>query len=99
MSARALVLSAGLVIASFTPAICGSITAAVTDWDEVNRTIILEDNSKISNIAKTVVVPTLKQGDVVTVDYNGSDNGIDSINSITIITDVAKRQVPVPKRG
>lgn len=99
MSARAFVLAAGFVVASLTPALCDSVTAAVTDWDAVNRTITLEDNSKISDIAKTVAVPSLKQGDIVTVDYNGSENGIDSINSITVITDVAKRQVPVPKRG
>lgn len=99
MSARAIILAAGLVAASFTPAFCDSFTAAVTDWDAANRTITLEDKSKVMSIAPTVAVPNLHAGDVVTVDYNGSENGIDSINSITIETDVAKRQITVPKRG
>ena len=46
MSARAIFLAAGLVAASFTPALCDSFTAAVTDWDAANRTITLEDNSQ-----------------------------------------------------
>jgi hypothetical protein len=99
MSARALVLAAGLVAASFTPAFSDSITATVKSWDAANRTITLEDESMVVGIAKTVSVPSLKAGDEVTVDFNGSENGIDSVNSITVITDVAKRQVPVPKRG
>lgn len=92
-------MAAGFVATSFTPALCDSITAAVKDWDAADRTITLEDNSKIAEIAKTVAVPNLKAGDVVTVDYNGSENGIDSVNSITIETDIAKRLLPVPKRG
>jgi hypothetical protein len=99
MSIRTLLLATGFLAASFTPAFCDNITASVLNWDPVERTITLEDFSKVAEIAKTVNVPNLKSGDVVTVDYNGSENGIDSINSITIITDVAKRQVPVPKRG
>ncbi len=99
MSARALIIAAGFVALSFTPALSDSLTATVTNWDAASRTITLDDNSQVASIAKTVAVPNLKQGDEVTVEFVGSENGFDSISSITIITDVAKRQVPVPKRG
>ena len=99
MSTRALLLAAGFVAASFTPAFCDSISAGVKNWDAADRTITLEDNSKVAEIAKTVVVPNLNPGDFVTIDFNGSENGIDSINSITVETDIAKRMIPMPKRG
>ena len=99
MSARALFLAAGFVAASFTPALCDSVTATVTGWDAANRTITLEDNSQFAEIPKTVAVPTLKQGDEVTVNFEASESGIEAINSVTVTTDVAKRQVPLPKRG
>ncbi|MCF8475870.1 MAG: hypothetical protein K9G60_02495 [Pseudolabrys sp.] len=99
MSARALLLAAGFVAASFTPAFCESVTATVTNWDAASRTITLDDNSQFASIPNTVMVPNLKQGDEVTVDFEASESGIEAINSITVITDVAKRQVTPPKRG
>ena len=99
MSARTLLLAGGLLAASLSPALADSVTATVTSWDAASRTITLDDNSQFTSIAASVVVPNLKQGDAVMVDYNGSENGVDSINSITVITDIAKRMVPVPKRG
>ena len=99
MTARALLLATGIVAASITPAFCDSVTAIVQSWDATNRTITLEDNSQFYGIAKTVNVPNLKSGDEVTVEYDGSDNGVDKINSITVNTDVAKRLISVPKRG
>ena len=99
MSARALLLAAGFVAASLTPALCESVTATVTGWDAASRTITLEDNSQFASIPGTVTVPNLKQGDEVTVNFEASESGVEAINSVTITTDVAKRQVPVPKRG
>ncbi len=99
MSARALFLAAGFVAASFTPAFCDSVTATVTGWDAANRTITLEDNSQFAEIPTTVAVPVLKQGDEVTVNFEASESGIEAINSVTVTTDVAKRQTPLPKRG
>jgi hypothetical protein len=99
MSARTLLLAGGLLAASLSPAFADSVTATVTNWDATSRTITLEDFSQFAAIAATVAVPNLKAGDEVTVNYEGDENGVSAINGITVTTDVAKRQVPVPKRG
>jgi hypothetical protein len=99
MSARALLVAAGLLAASIGPALCENVTATVLNWDQANRTITLEDFSKFSDIPATVAVPpTLKAGDLVSIDYRASENGVDGIDAITIINDVAKRLLP-PNRG
>jgi len=101
MKTRALLVSVGLLAASFGPAIADNVTAAVDNWDAASRTLTLEDKSQFSNIAKEVAVPDLKAGDQVTVDYYADEDGIQAINSITVNSEVAKRQLPPPaqKRG
>jgi archaellum component FlaG (FlaF/FlaG flagellin family) len=98
MSARALFVAAGLLAASIGPALSDSVTATVTGWDAAARTITLEDSSQFASIPPTVKVPEIAVGDQVTVDYIAYDNGVDAINSITVIKDIAKRLVP-NKRG
>ncbi len=99
MSARALFVAAGLLAASVGPALSDSVTATVTAWDPVDRTITLEDNSQFASIPPTVNVPKdLAAGDQITVDYIAYDNGVATYNSITVIKDIAKRLVP-NKRG
>jgi hypothetical protein len=98
MTTRALLTAAGLFAAGLTPAFADSITAAVLSWNPSERTLTLEDYSQIANIAATVSVPEIKPGDVITVDYLGSENGYDTITSITVNRDVAKRVLP-RKRG
>jgi predicted Zn-dependent protease len=100
MTARALFVAAGLLVASFTPAFADSVTAVVTHWDQVTRTITLEDRSQFADIPAEVTVPPLQASDEVTVDYLAAEDGIQAINAITVNTDVAKRLVPLPqKRG
>jgi len=101
MTARALFVAAGLLAASLTPALADSVTAIVTDWNQVTRTITLEDRSQFADIPKEVAVPQdLKAGDEVTVDYLAAEDGVEGYNSITINRDIAKRLVPLPaKRG
>ncbi len=98
MSARALLVAAGLLAASIGPALSDSVTATVTAWDAASRTITLEDQSQFSDIPNTVTIPELNVGDQVTVDYQALDNGVDTYNSVTVIKDIAKRLVP-NKRG
>ena len=70
MSARALLVAAGLLAASIGPALSDSVTATVTAWDAASRTITLEDLSQFAAIPATVNVPEdLAAGDQVTVDY------------------------------
>jgi hypothetical protein len=98
MIMRALLVAGGLLSMSIAPALSDSVTAAVTDWDSASRTITLEDDSQFASIPATVTVPDIKPGDVITVDYSALDNGYDTINSITVNRDIARRMVP-PKRG
>jgi hypothetical protein len=99
MTTRALLVAGGLLIASFSPALADSVTAGVISWDSAERTITLEDYSQFAAIPGTVAVPDIKSGDVITVDYSALDNGYDTINSITVIKDIAKRLNPNDKRG
>ena len=101
MTTRVLLIAGGLLVASLSPALADSVTAGVTAWDATSRTITLEDKSQIINIPAAVTVPQdLKAGDNVTVDFEGDENGIAKINSVTINSDVARRVVPLPqKRG
>lgn len=99
MITRSLLLAGGLLAASIGPAFCDSVTATVSAWDASTRTITLEDYSQFSGIPTTVKVPDIKAGDQVTVDYEASDNGVDSYNSITVIKDVSKRLTPNDKRS
>lgn len=100
MTTRAILVATGLFVLSFSPAIADSIAANVTNWDSATRTITLEDGSMFKDIPATVTVPAeLKSGDNVTVDYEGSENGIDAINSVTINKDIAKRLRPAQKGG
>jgi hypothetical protein len=101
MTTRAYLLAATLLAASLSPALADSVTANVKAWDNASRSITLEDDSMFMNIPAKVAVPAeLKPGDNVTVDYEGSESGIDAINSVTINKDIAKR-LPPPndKRG
>jgi hypothetical protein len=102
MPTRALFVAAGLLVASFGPALSDNVTAAVTDWDARSRTITLEDKSQFMAIPdKIAVPPSLKAGDEVMIDFESSENGIEAINRIDIIREFAKRQQPLPidKRG
>jgi hypothetical protein len=100
MTTRALLLAAGLLAASFSPALADSVTATVTAWDPASRTMTLSDMSQFAGIPTTIAVPAdLAPGDQVTVDYQALDNGVDSYNSITVIKDIAKRLTPNDKRG
>jgi hypothetical protein len=99
MMTRALCVAAGLIAASLTPSLADSVSASAIAWDATQRTITLEDYSQFASIPATVNVPDIKPGDVITVDYSALDNGYDTINSITINRDIAKRMVPPPKRG
>ena len=102
MHVRTLAAAAGLLIGSLGPALSDSVTATVKAWDSANRTITLEDFSQFTDIpAKVTVPPGLKEGDEVVIDFEGSENGIEMVNSVQLIMDVAKRQLPPApeKRG
>jgi len=86
MSIRAIILAGGLLAASFSPALADSITATVTAWDSAERTLTLEDKTQLVHIpAKVVIPPGLKANDQVKIDFAGSENGVEDIESITLV--------------
>lgn len=95
MLTRALLVTAGLLAASFTAAHADSVTASVMNWDAANRTITLDDKTMFVGIPAKTPVPELKTGDAVTVDFDGDENGVAAVNSVTI----AKELPPPAKRG
>jgi hypothetical protein len=100
MTLRALLVGAGLLVASFSPALADQVTAVVTDWNATTRTITLDDQSQFASIPNEVAVPDLKAGDEVTIIYQADEDGIQAINSVTLDKEMAKRVVPLPpKRG
>jgi hypothetical protein len=99
MTLRALTVATGLFALSMTPAMADAVTAAVAEWDAAKRTLTLEDQSQFTNIPAAIAIPNdLEPGMEVTVDYNGTEDGVASYNSVTVNRDVARRPVP-NKRG
>jgi hypothetical protein len=95
MKTRALLLGCGLLAASFGPAFADNLTATVTNWDTVSRTMTLEDMSQFAEIPKEVAVPgDLKAGDRVTIDFEATEDGVQAINSITILERAISRRLP-----
>jgi Cu/Ag efflux protein CusF len=83
MSVRATLAAAALIAASLAPAFADNVTATVTGFDEAGRTITLQDQSQFMSIPGTVAIPEgLKAGDQVSVEFEGSENGVESIQSI-----------------
>lgn len=83
MFTRALLVTAGLLAASFTAAQADSVTASVANWDAANRTITLDDKTMFVGIPAKIEVPELKTGEGVTVEFEGDENGVAAVNSVT----------------
>lgn len=94
MMTRALLVGCGLLMASLTPGLADNFTAEVLSYDPGLRTIIFEDLSQLSGIPATVAIPDIKKGDVVTVDFEASENGYEAINSITVKNRAISRRLP-----
>ena len=94
MKTHAFFVGLGLLAASAAPSFADSVTGKVTNWDPSQRTITFEDLSQFASIPAEVVVPAIKTGDVVTVDFEQLDNGYDTINSITISDRAISRRLP-----
>jgi hypothetical protein len=100
MNMRALLVGCGLLLASFGTASADNLTATVIDWDGASRTITLEDFSQFANLPKEVAVPGgLKASDRVAIDWDATEDGYATINSITVIDrDISRRLLPQPDK-
>lgn len=94
MKTHAFFVGLGLLAASIAPAAADSVTGKVANWNSEQRTITFEDRSQFASMPQDVIVPDIKTGDVVTVDYEALDNGYDKINAITIRDRAISRQLP-----
>lgn len=77
------------VISSTVPAFADSVTSTVVAYDRVANRLVLSDNSVYSFDPADVQMPeSLTAGDEVEIDFESSEEeGIEKINSITIITE------------
>jgi hypothetical protein len=95
MIARTLLAGCGLLLASYGPASADTLTAKVIAWDAAARTITLDDFSKFADLPKEAPVPSdLRINDVVTIDWDATEDGYQTINSITIIDRELSRRLP-----
>ncbi|MGX1495717.1 hypothetical protein [Roseibium aggregatum] len=85
MALRGFVLGAAFLAAGLVPAVADSVTASVETWNPVTRTLVLSDKTQFQTISSSVAVPdTLAAGKTVTIVYDGSESGVDSILSIEV---------------
>ncbi|EAV42111.1 hypothetical protein SIAM614_20520 [Stappia aggregata IAM 12614] len=85
MALRGLVLGAAFLAAGLVPAVADSVTASVETWNPTTRTLVLSDKTQFQTISSSVAVPdTLAAGKTVTIVYDGSESGVDSILSIEV---------------
>lgn len=85
MALRGFVLGAAFLAAGLVPAVADSVTASVETWNPVTRTLVLSDKTQFQTISSSVAVPdTLATGKTVTIVYDGSESGVDSILSIEV---------------
>ena len=83
MSMRATLAAVALLAASFTPALADNVTATVTGWNENTRTLTLQDQSQFVDIPGKIAMPQgLKAGDRISIEFEGSENGVDDIISV-----------------
>jgi hypothetical protein len=85
MSARTLLLAGGLLAASLNTALADNVTATVRAWDPAGRTLTLDDQTQFVHIpSKVVIPPGLKVNDKVTIEFTGSENGVDDFERIIL---------------
>jgi hypothetical protein len=102
MNIRVLLAGCGLLLASIGPASADNVTAMVTNWDTVSRTLTLDDHSQFADLPQEVAVPAdLKINDRVTIDWDATEDGYQTVNSIIILDrDISRRLPPQSnKRG
>ena len=81
--------AASAVVLSAVPAFADSVTSTVVANDRVANRLVLSDNSVYSYDPEVVEIPeSLTAGDQVEIDFESSEEeGIEKINSITILTE------------
>ena len=66
----------------------GEVTGTVLAYDRVDGVLVLTDKSSFPlDVATTDIPTTLSAGDRVTIEFEGDESGITSINGITILTE------------
>jgi hypothetical protein len=82
----AALVSSALALAA--PALADDVTSTVTAYDRVDGIIVLADKSVFAlDVLTGEIPPTLSAGDRITIDYEGDEDGVSAINSITILSE------------
>lgn len=85
MSIRTTIAAVALLAASTLAAFAdGTLVVEVTDWNAEKGVLTFNDRTQVSGVTADLGLPeNLKAGDVVTIEYEGGEDGIDRIVSIT----------------
>ena len=81
-------VAASIIVLSAVPALASSVKGTVVAYDRVAKRLVLDDKTIYSIEADTGEMPdSLTAGDEVEIDFESGEDGIDKINSITIVTE------------
>lgn len=76
------------VLSAVLPARADEVTSTVTAFDRVAGVLVLKDKSIFALDKLNGDAPaTLSAGDRISIDYEGDEDGISAINSITILSE------------
>ncbi|WP_417671978.1 hypothetical protein [Roseibium sp.] len=85
MYARTLLLAGSLLLAGLGATHAADfVTAKVQSWDPASRTLILDDETQFQAVPDSIVLPETLAGQMVTINYNASEDGVQEILSIEI---------------
>jgi hypothetical protein len=88
MSRLVAAVAASAIFLSAAPAIASNVKGTVVAYDRVAKRLVLSDKTVFSIEADSAEVPdSLTAGDEVEIDFESGEDGVDKINSITIITE------------
>ncbi len=85
MSARAILLAAGLLAALFIPALADTVTATVNGWDATTRTMQIDDKSFFQEIPASVKLPDIEVGDEATIEYEGGESDHSGVTDVALV--------------
>lgn len=75
-------------IAIGTPAMANSASGTVKSYDRVSKVLVMIDKSVYAlDGVKAEIPASLSAGDKISIEYDGDEDGITSINSITILSE------------
>jgi len=80
-------MAASAVVLSAVPAFASSVKGTVIAYDRMAKRLVLDDKTVYSFEADIVMPESLTAGDEVEIDFESGEDGVDKVNSVTIVTE------------